>query len=94
MFGCQVASILRYLGEHVTLLTSMNLRDYLYLKVRCLVLLLTRAHSGFRWIATLHMIAQTVALLRCNHCSFDIILICARRSENTSVADADKTCML
>ena len=31
----QVASILRYLGEHVTLLTSMNLRDYLYLKVRC-----------------------------------------------------------
>ncbi len=29
----QVTAILRYLGEHVTLLTSMNLRDYLYLKV-------------------------------------------------------------
>jgi len=39
----QVASVLRYLGEHVTLLTSMNLRDYLYLKVRCLVQLLAQS---------------------------------------------------
>jgi len=39
MLHSQVASILRYLGEHVTLLTSMNLRDYLYLKVRSSMLL-------------------------------------------------------
>ena len=41
----QVASILRYLGEHVTLLTSMNLRDYLYLKVW------TPAQAGHRLAA-------------------------------------------